>query len=241
MATPDPDSNGASVHVNQLSFIRFDGKQKLKRRTINMYCSFIERINSELAKIGLPDGLYRPQSGRFYWKRYGQPTTIAHILTIIRQIYTIESEKDMQMRMSPLISMLNMVSESALQPWLTVKEQLHAGPVLAPVGSSRLYPESDDAIDETTSPVPVPSYMLYTIKYTDQWQVEKTQGLTDEEHLQFLYELDPSTWIKFKYPIHSDDECAETIDKFVEQYHNAYYFIRHKDTLLSYIVEKLTP
>lgn len=220
MATPDPDPNGASVHVNQLSFIRFDGKQKLKGRTINMYCSFIDRINTELAEIGLPDGLHHPQSGRFYWKRYGQPKTIVHILTIIRQIYTIESDKHMQMRMSPLISMLNMVSESALRPWLTVKEQLHAGPVLAPVGSSRLEPDSRD------------SYMLYTVKYTDQWQVEKTQGLTDEQHLQFVYELDPSTWIKFKYP---NDDCA----KFVEQYHNAYY-IRHKDALLSYIVEKLT-
>lgn len=223
MATPDPDPNGASVHVNQLSFIRFDGKQKLKRRTINMYCSFIDRINSELAKIGLPDGLSEPQSGRFYWKRYGQPKTIAHILNIIRKIYTIESDKDMQMRMSPLISMLNMVSESALQAWLTVKEQLHAGPTLAPVGSSRL-----EAF--------TPSYMLYTIKYTDQWQVEKTQALTDEEHLQFLYELDPSTWIKFKYLLPNDDRA---MDKFMEQYHNA-YFIRHKDALLSYIVEKLT-
>jgi len=137
--TSDPDPNGASVHVNQLSFISFNGKQKLKLRTINMYCSFIERINSELAKVG---ALHQPQSGHFYWERYGQSKIITHILAIIRQIYTIKSDKDMQMRMSPLISMLNMVSESALQPWLVVKEQLSTGPVTIPVGVSRLYQDT---------------------------------------------------------------------------------------------------
>lgn len=255
----EPDVNGQSVLMRSLSFTRFNGSQhKLAPRTINSYCSFIERINSELEKIGLPNGLHHPQAGWFYWERYGKTETINHILSIIKSVYTIETDRDMIMRMAPLISMLKMVSDVAVTPWLAIKERYRTTDIQALAHPAPLHPSPGQTILTTQN-----TYLVQAIRFQSQsqshktpaeWTITNTLELTDDEHQLFLFQLNPKENILFKYrennPLRkvreqSTDTHVRLFDKFLDEHRDAHYFLRSNVSddsgtgLLTYIVKKL--
>jgi hypothetical protein len=115
-------SNGKEIKLNAIKFKKLKTEELLKDRTVGLYCTLLETLNSKLSKTYL----YKPEPRTFYWERFCEDRVIDEIIKNLHSIYTITSGHDLVMRIAPIITCLYNVPNipaDFFAKWVSLKQQ----------------------------------------------------------------------------------------------------------------------
>lgn len=121
-STLGPD--GHYVPLDKLSYMKIDGRARLKSTSIKAYTDAIMKLNVKLKEYEHLQDLCKTN---LYWEKYCEDPIMIDIIKILHEMHKIDNSDDICQKVVPIMTCMNMIEglpATCMAKWLSFKEQL---------------------------------------------------------------------------------------------------------------------